>query len=201
MRLFPILLLVLFATAASAQESIYVGIGLANFDYAESTGDPIVGDVADTGTYTKLFGGFEINDHFTFEISYGKTDDFSDSSSTFFLIDADDIPDEIFSTLETDFTVTSLNAIGQIPFDWGALMGGIGYFSSESDFSVRAVTECCGSLSNSGSISDNGLMAMVAVEWRFGRFGTRYGVRLEYDWWDMSGIDASNLGLAISYGF
>jgi len=201
MRSILFLVLTGLATAAAAQESIYVGIGFGQFDYAESTGDLIIGDISDTASSKKLFGGFEINDNFTLEINYAKTDDLRHSNSTELLIDGDDIPDLVTASLQTDFTITSLNAVGQVPFDWGALLGGIGYFTAESDFSAYAVAECCGSLSNSGSINDNGLMAMLAVEWRFGRFGSRYGIRLEYEWWDMSDIDTSSVGLGISYGF
>ena len=202
MRALPVLILALVAATASAQESIYVGIGFANFDYSENTGDPLLGTVSDTALNKKFFGGFEINDNFTLEISYAKTDDLVDSKTALFFVDADDIPDAVTATLRTDFTITTLSAIGQVPFDWGAFMGGVGYFTSDSGFFADAFAPCCDlSLSNSGSISDNGLMAMLALEWRFGRFGARYGIRLEYEWWDMSNIDSSALGIGVSYGF
>ena len=201
MRTLLVLFLAPLASTAFAQDSIYVGIGFGDFDYSESTGDLILGKVAANGAREKIFGGFEFNEHFTLEVSYSKTGDLTDSNTTSLLLDNDTVPDEVTGTLTTDFTITTLNAIGQLPFDWGALMGGLGYFSSDSGFSAVATAECCGMLSNSGSISDNGLSAMLGAEWRFGRFGTRYGVRLEYEWWDMADVDTSMIGLAFSYGF
>jgi len=44
-------------------------------------------------------------------------------------------------------------------------------------------------------------MAQLGIEWRFGRFGTGFGVRLEYEWWDISDVDASTVGAGISYRF
>jgi hypothetical protein len=199
---FPVLLLLAFTgTAAHAQEDIYVGLGFGNFTYEEATGDIFLGDVEDTNTRWKLFGGFEFNDNFALEIQYGETSDLSDTRTQFLLLDGDDVPDEVTGKLTTDFTITALNAVGQWPFEWGALLGGIGYFTSDSDFTATANAPCCGSLSRSGSIRDNGLSAMLGLEFRFGRFGTRYGIRLEYEWWDMDGIDTSAIGLGLTYGF
>ena len=45
------------------------------------------------------------------------------------------------------------------------------------------------------------MTALLGVEWRFGRFGTRYGLRLEYEWWDIDAVSTSAVGLAFSYGF
>lgn len=196
MRSSLLVVLSVFASAASAQQSIYVGIGYGSFDYKEDTGDPLIGPVADTASSTKLFGGFEINDHFTLEISYAKTADLRDTNVM-------DVPPfgEVTGTLATDFTITTLSALGQVPFEWGALLGGLGYFSSDSDFTVAASADCCGTLRADGSLSDDGLMAMLGIEWRFGRFGSRYALRLEYEWWDMSNIDTSTIGVGFSYGF
>ena len=97
--------------------------------------------------------------------------------------------------------MTNLSAVGQLPLEWGVLMAGLGYYSSENDFVEELMADCCGSITNGNSISDNGVSAMLGIEWRFGRFGTRYGVRLEYEWWDISSVDASAIGIGFSYGF
>jgi hypothetical protein len=195
MRSLVFVLLMFLSSAALAQQSVYLGLGLGNFSYSENV-DLVLGTVSETTSSKWLFGGFEFNDHFAIEISYGKTDDISDSNTA-------TVPGygEVTETLLTDFTITGLSAVGQIPFEWGALLGGLGYFSSDSGYFGTASADCCGTVSGGGSISDNGLMALLGVEWRFGRFGTRYGVRLEYDWWDMGGVDATSLGLGFSYGF
>jgi hypothetical protein len=88
-----------------------------------------------------------------------------------------------------------------LPFDSFVLLGGLGYFSASGDFAEYAVIECCGPETAAGSFEDDGMMAQFGVEWRFGRFGTSYGIRLEYEWWDLSGVDSSTLGLAFTYGF
>ena len=202
MRTTLLLLLGLLASAASAQQSIYVGIGLGNFDYAESAVDPSFGQVSDAAVTRKLFGGFEINDHFALEVNYAKTDNlryentvaFADSQAPGGVVN-------VSGRIETDFTTTSFSGIGQVPFDWGVLLGGLGFYSTDSDYSQRVSVD--GSIVASGqtTFNDDGLTAMLGIEWRFGRFGTRYGVRLEYEWWDISQVDASAVGLAFSYGF
>jgi hypothetical protein len=81
------------------------------------------------------------------------------------------------------------------------LLGGLGYFSSNNSYNEVISAQCCGSIVDANSISSNGLMATVGMEWRFGRFGTRYGLRVEYEWWDLKDIDSSTIGIALSYGF
>jgi hypothetical protein len=196
MRGITVLLCVLCGPAALAQESIYVGIGLGSFDYAETARVPVLGKVADKVSAQKLFGGFEINDYFALEISYGKTSDIRQSGTE----NIDPFGD-VTVALETDYSMTVMRAMGQLPFDWGLLLGGLGYYSSANDFNEVTSAACCNSLVNAGTIREDGLMATVGIEWRFGRFGTRYGVRLEYEWWDLSNVDVSIVGLALSYGF
>jgi hypothetical protein len=193
---FVALFCAVFGAAAHAQEGIYVGVGLGNFDFQESFTDPLLGRVGDKVKVSKIFGGFEINDYLAIEIAYGETSDLSQSVMANF-------PSlgNVNYSLTQDFTMTSLKGIGQYPMDWGALLGGLGYFSSENDFRESGTADCCPPLSNSGTISDNGMAAMLGVEWRFGRFGTRYAFRLEYEWWDMDLSDSSAVGVAFSYGF
>lgn len=193
---FVALLCAVFGATANAQEGIYVGVGLGNFDFQETRTDPLLGQVTGDVSIAKIFGGFEINDYFAIEISYGETSDLSQSV-------IGNIPPlgNVNYNLNQDFAMTSLKAIGQYPMDWGALLGGLGYFSSENDFREFGTADCCSPLSNSGTYSDEGMSAMIGIEWRFGRFGTRYGFRLEYEWWDINLTDSSALGLAFSYGF
>jgi hypothetical protein len=193
---FLALVCALFGGAASAQEGIYVGIGLGNFDYQENFVDPLLGRVSDNVSTTKIFGGFEINDFFAIEINYAETSDISRRVSG-----VAPVFGNFDYTFTTDFTMTSLKAVGQYPKDWGVLLGGLGYYTSDNDFRETAVFDCCGTDTNAGEFRDNGLAAMLGIEWRFGRFGARYGVRLEYEWWDIDLLDTSAAGLAFSYGF
>jgi Outer membrane protein beta-barrel domain len=196
MRRLLVLPFALAATGALAQETIYVGIGVGSFDYQESFVSSILGRVADEVTIRKLMGGFEFNEHLALEINYGKTDDIRQSGTQ-------NVPPfgDVTDTLSTDFTITTLTAVGQLPFEWGALLAGLGYFSSENDFTDTLTSDCCEPSVIGGTLNDDGLTALLGIEWRFGRFGTRYAVRLEYQWWDIPDADASATGLTFSYGF
>lgn len=196
MRSLLILFCALFASSAVAQDSIYVGVGFGAFDYKENFASSILGRVADNVSTYKLTGGFEFNEHFALEMNYGKTGKIRQRGT-------DNVPPygQVTDALETDFSITSLTAVGQMPFDWGALLAGLGYFSSENDFNETFSADCCQTINNGGKINDDGLTGLLGIEWRFGRFGTRIGVRLEYQWWDISRADASAAGIVLSYGF
>jgi len=191
-----VLLLVLISLAARAQENVYVGAAIGNLDYSENYTDPILGHVSDTVSAWKVLGGFEFNRYIALEVAYGKSDDLMRSGAGNILPYGD-----VSLDLYADFATTSLTAIGQVPFDWGVLIGGLGYFRTEVDYLEVAFGECCGTQSAAFSVSDEGLAAKLGIEWRFGRFGTRYGIRLEYDWYDLNSFDLSSVGLAATYGF
>lgn len=193
---FVAFLCAVFGATANAQEGIYVGIGLGSFELRESLTDPLLGQVGGDVSIAKILGGFEINNYFAIEISYGETSDLSQSVTA-------NIPPlgNVDYTLSQDFAMTSLKAIGQYPMEWGAFLGGLGYYSSENDYREVGTADCCSPLRNNGTFSDEGMSAMIGLEWRFGRFGTRYGLRLEYEWWDIDLVDSSAVGLAFSYGF
>lgn len=196
MRRLLVCLMTLAASGVAAQENVYVGLGIGEFDYEEQFVDPILGQVSDTVSAYKLFGGFEFNDYLAVEISYGKDDSIIDSESVV-------IPPfgNVFYRIDMEFTKTALRAVGQLPLDSIVLLAGIGYFSSEGDLEEFFDVETQGQFANEISLNDDGMTAMLGVEWRFGRFGTRYALRAEYEWWDMSEVDASTVGLAFSYGF
>jgi hypothetical protein len=196
MRGFPVLAFALVATTAFAQDSVYVGIGAGSFDYQENFVSPIIGQVADEVSVTKLLGGFQFNDHFALEMNIARTHQIRQFGT-------ENVPPfgDVSDSLSMDLTITSLRALGQLPFDWGVLLAGLGYFSSENDFSETLSADCCETVVDSGSFGDDGFTTVLGLEWRFGRFGTRYGIRLEYEWWDLSGTDTSAVGIGVSYGF
>ena len=190
-------LLTLVASGASAQDNMYAGLGFGEFDYQEEYTDPVLGVmVGDSVSSYKIFGGFEFNDYFAIEISYGKTDSIVSSGSG-----VDAIAGPYFYQLDLEYTKTALRAVGQLPIGDFVLLGGLGYFSSDGDVDEYFDVACCGQFGNEGSLSDDGMLAQLGVEWRFGRFGTRYALRLEYETWDMTSVDANTVGLAFSYGF
>lgn len=196
MRTFVILMIGLAAPAAYPQEGMYVGLGAGAFDYEQNVGDGIFGALAETGSAYKLFGGFEFTDNFGAEISYGKTVNLDSMRRG----SVAPIGDYVGFT-DYEFSSTALKAVGQLPREWGALIGGLGFFSIDADLTRGLDAACCVPETRGFSITDDGMLAMLGIEWRFGRFGTGYGVRLEYEWWDLDGADASSLGLGLSFRF
>lgn len=196
MRTLVLVLLATFASPGLAQEGIYVGIGLGNFDYTEGSAFFAPDPLNDSVSAWKVYGGFELNDHVAFEIRYGAT---SQIEQTFSGTDPE--LGNYTARFETDFAITSVLAMGVLPKEWGALFGGLGYFDAPADADFDLTTDCCEPVSNGISVDDNGVAAVLGIEWRFGRFGTGVGVRLEYEWLDVDDADASTLGLGIAYRF
>jgi len=189
------LLPVLVAPPALAQEDIYIGVGIGQINYTHSTGDPLLGRISEGAASYKLFGGFGFNDHLAIEISYGDTSSIEHRSAGN-VAPLGNVTDDV----EIDLSTSALRAIGTLPLDWGILVGGLGYYSADRSFSEVLVAECCGTLRQAGTIREDGLTALLGIEWRFGRFGTSTGIRLEYEYWDASSnIDLSTFGVGISY--
>lgn len=206
---FALLSLMLLAATGRAQENAYVGVGYGSFDYGEKSIDQVLGEVSDTLGSTKLFGGFEINDHFLLEVSFGRTDHLRQSGSVVSSITDGFVvyPDATVSNrLAIDYEKTALRALGQVPLGPAYFLGGVGWFRADGNVRQRYVfshPDLAEDIVQPGAftVSDNGLMAILGLEWRFGRFGARYAFRLEYEWWDISNVDASTVGLGFSYGF
>jgi hypothetical protein len=131
------------------------------------------------------------------EFSYGSTSEIQQSVSG-----TDPFLGDFSLATNLDFTTTTVKAVGMLPFDWGVLLGGIGYFDTDADVDANLTAACCGTISASDSISDSNAMAMLGVEWRFDRgFGAGIDLRLEYEWWDIEDADASTLGIGVAYRF
>lgn len=196
MRAMAIVVLALAASPAFAQEGMYVGLGFGGFDYEENAAFLAPSPFEGTVSSLKVYGGFEFNPNFGFEIRYGVTDEIGQNFSG-----TDPLAGDFSGRIGIDFTTTSAVAMGFLPKDWGALFGGIGYFSSDSDAALQLTADCCGTINDSISVSDEGLMALLGIEWRFGRFGTGVGIRLEYEWLDVDAASGSTLGIGVAYRF
>lgn len=196
MRSIAILALALLAGPTWAQEGIYVGIGVGNFDYTETSAFLAPDPFDDTVSSWQIYGGFEINDHLAFEIRYGAADEFTQSFSG-----TDPAAGAVSGTVGMDFRTTSAVALGMLPKDWGALFAGLGYFDQNIAADLAGTTECCGPFSADTSLGDEGLMALLGVEWRFGRFGTGVGFRIEYEWLDVEDASGSTVGIGVAYRF
>lgn len=188
--------LVLAASPALAQEGIYVGVGLGNFDYTED--GAILGPSAldDAVSAWRVYGGFELNEHLAFEVRYSASGQIGESFSG-----TSTAVGDYSGTIDADFATTSFAAMGLLPRDWGTLVGGLGYFSNEANVDFSLTAECCGTLTDGGTVREGGLMAIVGAEWRFGRFGTGIGLRLEYEWLDLEDASASTIGVGVAYRF
>ena len=196
MRRLLVLLLASLASIANAQEGGYVGLSFGSFDYEEEFIDPLLGQVSDSIDVYQIFGGFEIMDNLAIEANYSKAGDVEQSATLNIFPFG-----EVNYALDLDLTITTVRAVGILPREWGALIAALGYYSSETDFRESAILEFDDPFTNSGTVNDDGMAAMLGIEWRFGRFGAAYGLRLEYDWWDMDGVDASAVMLGAFYGF
>jgi opacity protein-like surface antigen len=196
MRAIVAVTLSLVVFPAFAQEGMYVGVGFGSFDFKEDAAFLAPRPFEDSLSAWKVYGGFEFNDYFGFEIRYGGTEKIEQRTS-----DTGPTLGDFSATVDMDFTTTSAVAMGMFPRDWGVLIGGLGYFNTKSDAHLELIADCCGRLTDSASLSDHGLMAVLGLEWRFGRFGTGAAVRLEYEWLDMADADASTIGVGIAYRF
>jgi opacity protein-like surface antigen len=183
-------------SSALAQEGIYVGLGLGSFDYSEDAAFLAPEPFEDTASTWKVYGGFEFGDHFGFEIRYGATDEIEQT-----LTGTDPFFGDFSAVFDTDFAITTALAMGMLPKDWGTPYAGIGYFDITANADLTLTTDCCGTFTSDTSLDDTGLAAVLGIEWRFGRFGTGIGVRLEYEWLDVDGGDASTLGVGVAYRF
>jgi opacity protein-like surface antigen len=200
MRVSKTIVVIALALATSpsfAQEmGIYVGVVAASFDYDEDPQPGPFGAISDTTSSWKLYGGFEINEHLAVEISYGATSDLESTASG-----SDSFLGNFTSTQSLNFKTTAAKAMGLLPLERVVLLGGIGYFDTELDFDARLTATCCGTFSATGATGDNGLVAALGAEWRFGRFGTGIDVRLEYEWFDLEDADTSAVGIGVGYRF
>jgi opacity protein-like surface antigen len=196
MRVIALAGLLCFASNAFAQEGIYVGLGVGSFDYEEPGGSLSGNAISESVTSLRIYGGFEFNENFAFEVRYGTTSEIKDSFSG-----TDPILGDFTAQVDFDFTTTSIAGMGMLPKDWGAFFAGIGYFDTTANIDFNLTADCCGMQSSSASVGDDGIMALLGIEWRFGRFNTGIGVRVEYEWLDLEDADGSTVGVGISYRF
>lgn len=204
MRAITLVSLALLASPAFAQSGFYVGLGLGSFDYEDSTivrvipsNIPRFGSVSDTASSYKLYGGFDLNDNFAIEISYGTSDELKGEGIGF---DPPPLPGDFRFSIKTEFTATVAKAMGRLPLGRSVLLGSLGYFHMDGDALSETVSGV-GPAGGSISFNEDGVVGTVGVEWALSESVTGYRVRLEYEWWDMDSADASTLGVGVSYRF
>lgn len=185
------LLLALSGSSAFAQDvSIYTGVALGVFDHD----NPTPSAFSDSVLSWKLYGGFQLTDHFGLEASRGATGEIDGSASGSPL----SIGVRRLSTAHTvDFTLTSAKLMGYLPLQWGALWLGYGYFRMDAD--VDMTSRISGRISL--PVTYDGEMAALGAEWRLGRLDRNFDVRLEYEWWNFPFADANTLAIGVAYRF
>jgi hypothetical protein len=166
----------------------FVGFGVGSYSYKETSAGTTVID--ENSSSWHALGGYEFNDHFAFEGSWGKSGKLQGSVDDF-------VPGFGPATLSVTekYETYTLRAVGMLPFKKVKLLGGLGYYSSQIDLTVRV--EGLGEFSDNG-MSDDGAMAALGVEYDLDRMY----VRAEYDWFDTpSGVDASEISLNVLFKF
>lgn len=191
MRFIAILCLVLCACSASAQDmSVYFGAAVGAFDHDNPDG----GAFSDTVSAWKIYGGFQLTNHFGLEIGHGSTSELEGGVSGSPL----NVGVHYFSFAHrVEFTTTTFKAMGYLPFDWGALWAGYGVYMMDAD--VDASNGAFGR--NSFSLDDEDEMAALGVEWRLRGLGRSIDLRAEYEWLGFPFSDASTISLGVAYRF
>ena len=188
----PILLFGLFSIshAQELDSGPYIGIGLASFNYEESLSG--FGSFDDSTSATKIYGGYQFNETWAVEGSW-------ESSGTVEQTSTLTIPPfaPITTRLGADFEALTVRGVGFLPFSWGDLFGGIGYYDGDSA-AFAEVDDGMGTVIRvEGEGSDNGLTLLGGVQWDF----SSISLRLEYEWWDIDGGDATAIGAGFHWRF
>jgi hypothetical protein len=192
MRAIAIFWLVLGGFSASAQDlSAYAGGAVGAFDHDNPGG----GAFSDTVASWKLYGGFQVGAHFGLELGHGSTSSIRGGASGSPL--AVDV--RYFSVAHrVDFKTSTFKAMGYLPFDWGALWLGYGFFQMDADVDVANAPFGRTSL----SVDDRDEMGALGIEWRLRRpFDRGIDFRLEYEWLSFPLSDVSTLSLGVAYRF
>jgi hypothetical protein len=148
----------------------FVGFGIGSFDHKESDG---AGNTIVSGSTTKWqgLGGYEFNDHFAVEGSWGKTGTVKGAFTQSFL-GSGTVTVNVLEKYET----YTLRAVGMLPLKKLKLLGGAGYYNSRLSVTLR-IEGTPGELSDNSTV-DNGAMLLGGVQVDLERFS----IRAEYDW-------------------
>jgi hypothetical protein len=189
-HVFVVMIALAVAPFASAQplSGGFVGFGVGSYSYRERAGDLTIID--ETSSSWHALGGYEFNDHFAFEGTWGRSGTLKGRVDNF---DAGFGPTTL-NVIEK-YDTYSLRAVGMLPFKKLKLLGGLGYYSSRLDLTLRI--DGVGEFSDD-STTDDGAMADLAVQYDLDRMY----VRAEYDWFDTpSGVQASEFSLNVLFKF
>ena len=174
---------------ASAQDRSgpYMGASIGSFSFEEN--DEELGlSLDDTTTAYRLLGGYRFSDNFAVEGGWGRTGDIEDSFTEV-------IPP--FGTFTFDigaeFEVLTVRALGFIPFEKTSLLGGVGYYDADVEFTVGVA----GVGSGSDETGESGATLVGGFEFNL----ERVDVRTELEWFDFDEGDAWDVSVGVLFRF
>jgi len=182
----------------------YIGGELGQFDYSEDLSAIAPGiDFDESSTSLKLLGGYRFNDYLGVEADWRSVDDLETTQSFF-------IPDigTLTTTLGAEIDAITIRVLGYVPFPWGSLIYGGGYFDYDADVYVRARLQGGGPLPGPGpgpnpglelrdSASDSGGTAILGLQWELNSIN----IRVNYEWFNIEDADVQQIGAGIAYRF
>jgi OmpA-OmpF porin, OOP family len=172
-RAYGVAAVLLFASA-SAHADVYVGVGVG-----EANQEAAGFDASDTAF--KIFGGYTFNRHLAVELAY------VDAGAP-----SEDVAEDVRMEAESSGIVVS--AIGTLPLSESfALFGRVGYAFSETSARLRTPNETIVDRDE----SEDPLYVAGAIL----QFSESFGLRLEYEFLDLSEGNFNMLSLSALYRF
>jgi Outer membrane protein beta-barrel domain len=168
----------------------FVGLGIGSFDHKESDG---AGNTILSGSTTKWqgLGGYEFNDHFAVEGSWGKTGSITGTFTQSFPGSG-----PLTVNLIEKYETYTLRAVGMLPLKSVKLVGGAGYYNSRLTATLR-IEGVPGELSDNSTV-DNGAMLLGGVQVDLERFS----IRAEYEWFDTPrDVESSEVTVNVLFKF
>lgn len=222
MRFILALLVLLASTGAAAQQpglGLYLGLGVGNFRFEEDQGplsvavdrslaDRVAGELAgsvgttaarldDSELAWKLFGGWDLSRHLGVEISYGRTNELT----SVYTEQVGDVT--VSANLSATLDIQTARVMGYLPVRVGAVYGGLGYFSAESQSTqniglvLAGIDGAQAPVRLGGSSTESGPTASLGFRFPL----LRFSLRAEFEWLQMSAADAATLSVGASMRF
>jgi OmpA-OmpF porin, OOP family len=180
-----------FVHAASAQENRggYLGFSVGSFSYEEEDEDFGIVVIDDTTSAYRIIGGYRFNDHFALEGGWGKTGDFEENFTEL-------VPPfgTITFSLSGEYEVLMVRALGIVPFERVSLLGGVGYYDADLDYTISVT----GFGAGAGEAGDDGATLVGGFEFNL----ERLDIRTEVEWFDSDdGVKAWDFSVGLLFRF
>lgn len=159
------------AAAAQGNRGGYMGFSLGSLSYEEEDEDFGVEVIDDTTSAYRIIGGYRFNDNFALEGGWGETGDIEGGFTEF-------IPGigDITLNLSGEYEVLTVRALGIVPFERVSLLGGVGYYDADLDFTISVT----GFGAVEGEAGDDGATLVGGFEFNL----EHLDIRTEIEWFD-----------------